>query len=73
MMNKISKSNDDWETIHARLAEVRMGGHARLRAEAQLARAEAVADALAALNSAVKRALKQAFSRPYHGPSTSIR
>ena len=73
MTKKISKSNDDWATIEARLAKVRMSGHARLRAQAQLARAEAVADALAALSSAVKRAVKHLFDRPYHQPNTSIR
>ena len=53
MTKKVSKSNSDWKLIEDRLAEVRMSGFARMRAEAQLARAEAVADALAALSSSV--------------------
>ena len=73
MPEKISKSNADWETINTRLAEVRMSDHQRLKAEAQLARAQAIADALVVLSAAVKRALKQIFDRPYHQPNTSIR
>lgn len=73
MTKQISKSNDEWETINARLAQVRLSGYERLRAEASLARAEAVADALAALSASVRRAVKQVFARPYHQPNTSIR
>ena len=73
MTNKISKSNEDWELINARLAEVRMSGHQRLKAEAQLARAQAVADTLVVLSATVKRAVKQVFARPYNQPNTSIR
>jgi hypothetical protein len=73
MTEKVSKSNSEWETIHARLAEVRLSGHQRLKAQAQLARAEAVADALVALSSSVKRTVKQLFDRPYRQPNTSIR
>jgi hypothetical protein len=73
MTEKISKSNADWETINARLSEVRMSGHQRLRAEAQLARAQAIADALVVLSATVKRAVKQVFERPYRQPNTSIR
>jgi hypothetical protein len=73
MTDKVSKSNADWETINQRLAEVRMGGHQRLRAQAQLARAQAVADTLVVLSATVKRAVKQVFDRPYSQPNTSIR
>ena len=73
MTNKVSKSNGDWEDINRRLAEVRLSGYERLRAEASLARAEAVAAALAALSATVKRAVKQVFARPYHQPNASIR
>jgi hypothetical protein len=50
-----------------------MGGHQRLKAQAQLARAQAVADTLVMLSATVKRAVKQLFDRPYHQPNTSIR
>lgn len=73
MTEKISKSNADWETIEARLSQVKLSDHELIKAQAHLARAEAVADALAALASAVKRALKHAFERPYHHPNTSAR
>jgi hypothetical protein len=73
MTKKVSKSNPDWETINARLAEVRMSGIARIQAEAQLARAQAIADGLSALSASVKRAVKQVFDRPYHQPNSSIR
>ena len=70
---KISKSNADWETIDRRLAEVRLNGLQRMKAEAQLARAQAVADTLVVLSATVKRAVKQIFDRPYNQPNTSIR
>ena len=73
MANKVSKSNADWEMINRRLAEVRLNGHQRLKAEAQLARAQAVADTLVILSATVKRAVKQIFDRPYRQPNPSIR
>lgn len=73
MTSKVSKSNAEWETIHARLAEIQMSSYARMRAQAQLERAEAIADTLAALSGSVKRALKHLFARPYHHPNASIR
>ena len=73
MSKKVSKSNADWETINRRLAEVRMGDYQRLKAEAQLARAQAIADTLVVLSASVKRAVKQVFDRPYSQPNTSIR
>lgn len=73
MNREVSKSNEDWELIDARLAEVRLQGYERLKAKAQLERAEAFADALVWLSGAVKRAVKQLFDRPYHRPNASIR
>jgi hypothetical protein len=73
MSDKVSKSNGEWELIEARLDEVGLSSYERIKAKAQLARAEAVADALAALSATVKRAVKQVFERPYHHPNTSIR
>lgn len=73
MTMKITKSNAEWANVNARLAEVQMSSYARLKARAQLERAEAIADTLAALSATVKRALKQAFERPYQQPNTSIR
>jgi hypothetical protein len=73
MSNKVSKSNGEWELIEARLDTVGLSSYERIKAKAQLARAEAVADALAALSASVKRAVKHLFDRPYHQPNTSIR
>ena len=73
MNSKVSKSNGEWELIEARLDEIGLSSHERLKAKAQLARAEAVADALAVLAAGVKRVLKQIFDRPYHEPNASVR
>ncbi len=73
MNSKVSKSIGEWELIEARLDEVGLSSRQRLEAKAQLARAEAVADALAAVTAGVKRATKQIFDRPYHEPNASAR
>ena len=73
MSDKVSKSNGEWELIEARLDEVSLSSYERIKAKAQLARAEAVADALASLSASVKRAVKRVFDRPYHQPNASIR
>ena len=73
MNAKVSKSNGEWELIEARLDEIGLSSHERLKAKAQLARAEAVADALAALAASVKRAVKHILDRPYHEPNASAR
>jgi len=46
MRNTPTKANADLEFFNARLDEIQMGGYERLKAKAQLARAEAVAEAL---------------------------
>ncbi|HUK04148.1 MAG TPA: hypothetical protein VLV90_03580 [Burkholderiales bacterium] len=73
MADKVRKSNAKWENVDARLAEVQMSSYARLKAQAQLERAEAIADTLVVLSATVKRALKQMFVRPYQQPNASIR
>ena len=45
MSTKISKTNDDLDYLYSRLDEVRLSGYERVKAKAQLARAEAFADA----------------------------
>ena len=55
MKPKISKSNASTAIIHARLDEMRLSGHERLNAKAHLARAEAIADALAQVAGAIAR------------------
>ena len=64
MKTKISKTNPDLEYLYARLDQVRMSGHERLRAKASLARAEALADLVVGLTGAVKRFFKIFLVRP---------
>ena len=66
----ISKTNDSEEFFNSLLDEVRMSGHERIRAKAQLARAEAFADAAVALANLGKRLLKSLAPRPYRRPTT---
>ena len=66
MTAKISKSNDGLAYFNARLDEVRLTGTERLRAKAQMARAEAFADAVAAIYNTVAR-LFQGSDKPTSG------
>ena len=65
MSMKISKTNPDLEYLYARLDEVRMSGHDRLRAKASLARAEAVADLFIAVANAIHRLLNAIVIKPF--------
>jgi hypothetical protein len=71
MNEKISKTNEGLDFFNARLDEVRMNGHERLKAKARLAQAEAFANAVSALFAIVKRALKAPAPRHYRRPTTS--
>jgi hypothetical protein len=54
MNAKISKTNEETLAFfNARLDEVRLSGYDRLRAKAQMARAEAFADAVATIYKAI--------------------
>jgi len=74
MKSKISKTKQDLAFFNARLDEIRMSGHERLKAKARLAQAEAIADAVFEVFAYVKRMLKSLSARP--GPvrrsSTSV-
>jgi len=72
MNEKISKTNDGLAFLNARLDEVRMSGHERLRAKARLAQAEAVADAIVGLIGLIRRLVKTLFARPLRRPTISI-
>lgn len=72
MKTKISKTNENLAYFNGRLDEIRMSGHERLKAKAHLARAEAVADATAALINLVMRLLKTLVVRPIRRLTTSI-
>ncbi len=71
MNRRISKTNESLAFFNARLDEVRMSGHERLRAKARLAQAEAVADAIFGLIGLGKRLLKARFARPLRRPTTT--
>ena len=71
MNEKISKTNEDLAFFNARLDEVRMSGHERLRAKARMAQAEAVADAVFAFIGFGKRMLKSLSTRPMRHPTGS--
>ena len=68
MTNKISKTN---VTLTSRLSEVRISEHERIRAEAQMARAEAFADFLAATATAIGRLFKSAPAASSQRTATS--
>jgi hypothetical protein len=55
MNSKVSKANESLEFFNARLDEVRLSGHERLKAKARMAQAEAFADAIGALFKLIKR------------------
>jgi hypothetical protein len=69
MNTKISITNPDLDFLNARLDEVRMSSHERLRAKARLAQAEAIADAMVGLFNLVKRLLKGLAARPLGHPT----
>lgn len=71
MTEKISKPNADLEYLNSRLDEVRMSGHARIKAKAQLARAEAMADVLAAAAAGIGRLFRSLTTREPRGTAPS--
>ena len=72
MERRISKGKSDLEILYARLDQVRISGHERLRAEASLARAEAFADLMVKITGAVKQLLKTLVLRPVRRFITSL-
>ena len=63
MTEKISKTNADLEYLNSRLDDVRLSAYDRIRAKAQLARAEAFADAFEFVVRGITR-LFQASDKP---------
>ena len=69
-MNQTAGRNaSNLDSLYARLDEVRMSDHERQRAKETLARAEAVADAVARGIGHVKRVLKSLVVRPAGRPT----
>jgi len=58
------KANDKLDFLNARLDAVRMADYERIRAKAQLARAEAMADLIAAIGRGLRRLLRTLVVRP---------
>jgi hypothetical protein len=57
-------TQSDLEHLYRRLDEIRMSEHERLRAKAQLARAEAVAGVVAAAGRMIARLYRRLIVRP---------
>lgn len=66
------KTSTSLESLNARLDEIRMSSHERLRAKASLARAEAIADLVVEFTGGVKRLLKTLVMRPIRRLITSV-
>jgi hypothetical protein len=69
--SKISKANAESEYFDRRLDEIRMSGHARLKAKAQFAQAEAIADALVAAVRGIGRLFGMPARKPGRRAATS--
>jgi hypothetical protein len=72
MKSQISKSNDRTAFFEARIDELRISGHERMKAKARLAQAEAMANALAAIGGGMRRLLHSLVIRPLRRLTTSL-
>lgn len=72
MKTVLNKTNADANAIYARLKEVRLSSHDRMLAEANLARAEAIAEILAAGFKAGREFLARLVVRPLKRLTASI-
>lgn len=61
----MSKSKSEVSSTHDRLQQIRMGAHDRIVAEAQLARAEYLADLLLASVEFLSKGLRALVLRPF--------
>ena len=67
-----SKTNQELAVFNARIDELQFNSYERIRAKAQLARTEAVADAIVALARSVHRLLKTLVIRPLRRLTASL-
>ena len=72
MFETISKTNASSAFFNARLDEIRISNHDRMRAKASFARAEAFADAIAGIINLVKYLLESFVVRPILHLTASI-
>lgn len=70
---KTRETDESAAFFNGRLDKIRMSVHERLQAKAQLARAEAFADAVVGAVNFVKNLLKVLVVRPYWRRTTSVR
>jgi len=67
-----SKTNDKLDLLNARLDAIQMADYERIRAKAQLARAEAMADLIAAIGRGLRRLLRTLVVRPIRRLTASL-
>ena len=67
-----SKTNRHLEFLYARLDQVQMSQAERIKAKAQLARAEAVVDLVFAAGCGVKQLVKKRLLRPFRRMAASF-
>jgi hypothetical protein len=66
------KPNDNMDFLYTRLDQVHMSPSERIMAKAQLARTEAVADAIFAMGRSAKRLLRTLVLRPFRRMTASL-
>lgn len=67
-----SKTNQELAVFNARIDELQIGSYERIRAKAQLARTEAIADATVAIGRGLHGLLKRLVIRPLRRFTASI-
>lgn len=72
MNQQHSKTNQDLAFFNARIDELRISSYDRVKAKAQLARTEAVADAIVAIGRGLHGLLKALVLRPFRRIAASI-
>lgn len=68
----IRKTNSDLGFFNSRLDEIRISGHERLKAKAQLARAEAMVEAFFAIGRGLRGLFKSLLLRPLRRLTISL-
>ena len=72
MNQKDSKTNQDLDFFNARIDALQIGSYERIKAKAELARMEAIADAIAAIGRGARGLLKTLVFRPLRRFTASL-
>jgi hypothetical protein len=72
MNQKDIKTNGDLAFFNARIDELQIGSYERIKAKAELARTEAIADAILAVSRGVRGLLKTLVLRPLRRFTASL-